>query len=61
MKNAFPYRGCYAVALLAVGLYLFTDVNCIVIILIGAALGIVISLYEEKKSARREGGGHGAS
>lgn len=48
-KGAFKYPPCIAVGALSLALYLIFNLNCIYLVLIGAALGIVISEYNEKK------------
>ena len=49
LKSAFRYAPCYLVMLLTLGLYLFLDVNCVYLVLIGVACGIVIAEYYERK------------
>ena len=39
----------------ALALYLFTDVSCAVIVLLGAASGLAISRFEQKKEAEKDG------
>lgn len=57
LKSAFRYPPCYAVAVLTLALYLFMNVNCVYLVLIGAVCGLVIAeIYERKGDA-----GHGAS
>lgn len=49
IKGSFKYRPCYLITLLCVILYLVYDVNCIYLVLLGAASGFIISeIYERK-------------
>ncbi len=54
-KSAYPYRICVLVTAGALALYLFTDVSCAVIVLLGAASGLAISRFEQKKEAEKDG------
>ena len=48
-KGSFSYPPCVLVLLISAGLYLFTDVNPIILVLLGVAVGLVIgSLYERR-------------
>lgn len=48
-KGSFSYPPCVLVLLISAGLYLFTDVNPIILVLMGVAVGLVIgSLYERR-------------
>ena len=51
-KGAFTFPPCFAVLLVTLALYLFFNVNCVYLVIIGGVLGIIISEYYE----RRRGG-----
>ena len=53
-KGAFPYPVCFAIAIVAFGLYLFTNVSCILLVLMGAAAGILTSEIRERKEKKKE-------
>lgn len=55
IKGAFKYPPCILVMLLTLGLYLFLDVNCVYLVLIGAVCGLVISeVYERRQGGKQE-------
>ena len=56
-KGSVKYPPCLLVLLLSVGLYLFTQVNAIFLVLMGVAAGLLIGEFYE----RREGKSHGAA
>ena len=57
VKGAFRYPPCVAVAAVSFALYLIWDVNCVFLVLMGIAAGLVIcEVYE-----RRGGNGDGAA
>lgn len=56
VKSAFRYVPCYAVALIALGLYLL-GVNSVWLVILGGVLGLGISEVIERKEAK----GHGAA
>ncbi|MDO4483501.1 MAG: chromate transporter, partial [Clostridia bacterium] len=54
VKTAFRLPPCILVTILAAALYLFLNVNCVYLILMGAVLGLVISeIYE--RCGKKEG------
>ena len=57
VKGAFRFPPCAAVALLSFALYLFFDVSCVWLVLMGVASGIALCEFYE----RRGGNGHGAA
>lgn len=57
IKGSFRFPPCYAVAALSFALFLFFDVSCVWLVVIGLTAGIAICEYYE----RREGPGHGAA
>lgn len=54
VKGAFKYSPCVIVMLVTLALYLFFDMNCVYLVLIGALAGILISDVYER---RQKGGG----
>ena len=58
VKGAFRYPPCVAVALLSLSLYLFWNVSCVLLVVMGIASGLLICEFYE-----RRGGGtsHGAA
>ena len=48
-KGSFAYPPCVLVLLIAVGLYLFTGVNPIFLVLMGVAAGLLIGSYYERR------------
>lgn len=56
-KSAFKWKVCYLAAFAAFALYIFWDVNCILLVLMGIVFGLVASEIH----ARKEGDGHAAS
>lgn len=59
VRGAFKYAPCILVMLLTLGLYLFLDMNCVYLVLIGAVSGLLIAEWYERR-ARRKGGGPSA-
>lgn len=57
VKGAFRFPPCAAVAALAFVLYLFFDVSCVWLVLMGVVSGIALCEFYE----RRGGNGHGAA
>lgn len=57
VKGAFRYPPCVLVAVLSFGLYLIWNVNCVFLVLMGIAAGLVICEVYERKGA----GPHGAA
>ena len=57
VKSAYRYAPCLLVTLLTFSLYLFWNVNCVWLVLIGVVCGFAISEFYE----RREGKSHGAA
>ena len=54
--SAFRYPPCYAVMLLVIALYLFFNVNCVYLVVIGAVCGLLIAeLYERKGDKKHDG------
>ena len=56
-KSAFKWKVCYLAAFAAFALYIFWDVTCILLVLMGIVFGLVASEIH----ARKEGDGHAAS
>ncbi len=56
-RGSVKYPPCLAVVGVCFALYLFTDVNAFVLVLVGIAAGLVMGEYYERKEA----GGHGAA
>ena len=52
-KSAFKFPPCFIVMLVTLALYLFLDMNCVYLVLIGAASGIAISEFYERRAARK--------
>lgn len=54
VKSAFKFPPCVLVTLLTLGLYLFLDVNCVYLVIIGAVCGVIISeIYERKRGGEK--------
>ena len=51
VKSAFKYPPCYAVALGMFGLYFFLRVSPIMLVIMGAVLGLVICEYYERRKS----------
>lgn len=51
VKGAFKYSPCVLVMLLTLGLYLFFDMNCVYLVIIGAVFGTLISEVYERRGA----------
>ena len=51
VKGAFRYPPCVLVAVLSFGLYLIWNVNCVFLVLMGIAAGLVICEVYERKGA----------
>ena len=50
-KGSVPYPPCVLILLVSVGLYLFTDINPIFLVLMGVVSGLAIgSIYERRKT-----------
>ena len=56
-KGSFRYPPCVVIALLAFALYLFWNVSCVWLVVMGALGGVAISEWYERKG----GAGHGAA
>lgn len=52
VKGAFRWRPCVVVAAVSFGLYLFLNVNCVWLVVIGAVCGLILSKYMEGKEAQ---------
>lgn len=52
VKGAFRWRPCVAVAAVSFGLYLFLNVNCVWLVVIGAVCGLILSKYMEGKGVQ---------
>lgn len=52
VKGAFRWRPCVAVTAVSFGLYLFLNVNCVWLVIIGAICGLILSKYMEGKGAQ---------
>lgn len=52
VKGAFRWRPCVAVAAVSLGLYLFLNVNCVWLVVIGAVCGLILSKYMEGKGVQ---------
>ena len=52
VKSAFKFPPCYAVALGMFGLYLFLRVSPIMLVIIGAVLGLIICEYYERRQVK---------
>lgn len=50
-SGAFKHKLCYAVLALCFALYFFFDVNCVLVILLGAVLGLCITVRGAERSA----------
>jgi chromate transporter len=55
VRGAFRYPPCVAVALLTFSLYLFFDVSCVWLVIIGAVCGFALSEYYERKETNPHG------
>lgn len=53
VKGAFKYSPCIFVMLMTLGLYLFLHINCVYLVLIGAASGILITEFYERRGDRK--------
>lgn len=53
VHGAFRFPPCFVLAILAFGLYLFFNVSCVVLVIIGIISGILISEYYERKESRK--------
>ena len=49
VKGSMPYPPCVLLLLISVAAYLFTDINPILLVLLGVALGLVIGSYYERR------------
>ena len=54
--SAFRYPPCYAVMLLVIALYLFFNVNCVYLVVIGAVCGLLIAEFYERKGDKKHDG-----
>ena len=54
--SAFRYPPCYAVMLLVIVLYLFFNVNCVYLVVIGAVCGLLIAEFYERKGDKKHDG-----
>ena len=54
--SAFRFPPCYAVMLLVIALYLFLNVNCVYLVVIGAVCGLLIAEFYERKGAKKHDG-----
>lgn len=52
VKGAFRWRPCVAVMAVSFCLYLFLNVNCVWLVVIGAVCGLIISKYMEGKEEK---------
>jgi len=52
IKGAYRYKVCYAVTVLTACLYLFFHVSAAWLVLIGAASGLLICEYYERRAAK---------
>ena len=59
IKGAFKYPPCFLVALLTFFLYLFLDMNCVYLVLIGGVSGLLICAYYNRKSMSADASGTG--
>ena len=56
VKGAFRYPPCVAMAAVSFALYLIWDVNCVFLVLMGIAAGLVIcEVYERKGAGKSDG------
>jgi len=55
VKSAFRLPPCYVVAVLAFVLYLFFDVSCVLLVIIGAVCGLIICEIDERREAKKHG------
>lgn len=54
VKGAFKYPPCFLVMLLTLGMYLFMNISCVNLVLIGAICGILIcETYERRHRGKR--------
>lgn len=53
--SAFKYPPCFVVMLLVIALYLFFNVNCVYLVILGAVCGIVIAEIYERKGEKEHG------
>ena len=55
VRGAFRFPPCIAIAVLTFSLYLFSNVNCVWLVVIGAVCGILLSEYYERKEDGSDG------
>ena len=55
VRGAFRFPPCIAIAVLTFSLYLFWNVNCVWLVVIGAVCGILLSEYYERKEDGADG------
>ena len=55
VRGAFRFPPCIAIAVLTFSLYLFWNVNCVWLVVIGAVCGILLSEYYERKEGGADG------
>lgn len=53
VKSAFKFPPCYVVAVLTFALYMIFNLNCAWLVLIGAACGLAISEYYERREKKK--------
>lgn len=58
LKGAFKFPPCYVVAALTFALYLFFNVSCVLLIILGVVCGLAICEYYERRPG---GNGHNAA
>ena len=51
VKGSMPYPPCVLLMILAAAAYLFTDINPIILVILGVVLGLVIGSYYERRSS----------
>lgn len=54
-KGSVQYPPCYAIVAICLGLYLFTSVNPIVLVLIGVVSGLIVGTVYAGKEAKKHG------
>ena len=54
-KGSVQYPPCYAIVAVCLGLYLFTSVNPIVLVLIGVVSGLIVGTVYTGKEAKKHG------
>lgn len=52
VNSSFKFPPCVAVSLVTLALYLFLDLNCVYLILIGAVCGLLLSEYYERRGSK---------